>query len=225
GIHSAKDLRDADDIRLRKKFSVVLQRTIFELRGIPCIPFEAPPAQKDQLIFSRSFSDPVTTAHEMQQVLSIYAQKVSTRLRKQGSVAQAVTAWASTSHFNQDQRHHPSITVSLEYPSDEPITIAKASMELLPILISGTRYARAGVVMHELTPKESHAYLPLFQPLYENRNLGETLDRIQEKTGAGSIGIGLGGFKNPPAWNMKRGMLSKRCTTVWSELATVSAGS
>ncbi|MGB3413784.1 MAG: Y-family DNA polymerase, partial [Microbacteriaceae bacterium] len=40
GIHSAKDLRDADDIRLRKKFSVVLQRTIFELRGIPCIPFE-----------------------------------------------------------------------------------------------------------------------------------------------------------------------------------------
>src|SRR5690606_1899169 len=36
GIHSALELRNANPERIRKQFSVVLQRTVLELRGIPC---------------------------------------------------------------------------------------------------------------------------------------------------------------------------------------------
>ncbi|MGI8394468.1 hypothetical protein [Leucobacter sp. W1038] len=36
GVHTVRDLRDADPKLIRKKFSVVLQRTVMELRGIPC---------------------------------------------------------------------------------------------------------------------------------------------------------------------------------------------
>lgn len=37
GIHTVNDLRDADLKLIRKKISVVLQRTVMGLRGVPCI--------------------------------------------------------------------------------------------------------------------------------------------------------------------------------------------
>lgn len=40
GIWTAKDLRDANEVRIRDKFSVVQMRTVLELRGIPCIPWK-----------------------------------------------------------------------------------------------------------------------------------------------------------------------------------------
>ena len=45
-----------------------MERIVLELRGIPCIPLELiPPTTKDQLIFSRSFSQKITDAREMEQ--------------------------------------------------------------------------------------------------------------------------------------------------------------
>lgn len=82
GIWTAKDLRDANEVRIRDKFSIVQMRTVLELRGIPCIPMEEERVIKDQLIFSRSFSDPITDRMGMEQVMEIYAQQASARLHK-----------------------------------------------------------------------------------------------------------------------------------------------
>lgn len=222
GIHSVKDLRDADARLIRKWFSVVLQRTVFELRGVSCTPIDdQPQPDKQQLIFSRSFSSPVTTVAEMRQVLSIYAQKVSTRLRAQGLVAANVAAWASTSWYSTFESHAPYVPVQLTTETDEPITIAKAAGALLPRLQPGTKYVRAGVVLTNLAPKGASAPLQLFEAEFEGRRLGETLDSITEKLGTGAIGVGLGGLKDTPAWNMKRELLSKRALTHWDELAEV----
>lgn len=223
GIHSAKDLRDADISMIRKRFSVVLQRTALELQGVPCIPLEEERLYKEQMIFSRSFARPVESAKEMQQVLSIYAQKVSTRLRKESQVAKTVSAWAMTSHYAAENRHSASVSVSLPTHTDEPISIAKAANALLPRLIHGTRYARAGIVLTDLAPASTLAPLDIFVPEFEGRHIGETLDAISSKLGNDLIGVGLGGMKKSPAWNMKRELLSKRATTHWDELAIVKA--
>lgn len=223
GIFTVRDLRDADPRWIRKKFSVMLERTVYELRGIPCIPLEQPRPYKDQLIFSRSFSKPVTGADEMQQVLSIYAQKVSSRLRSQGQVAGVVSAWAMTSWYSKGPAHTPHVAVGLPTESDEPIAIAKAARALLPRLQHGIRYARAGVVLTGLRPKNSQTPLALFQPEFEGRHIGETLDSITQKLGPGTIGVGLGGLRNAPVWNMRREMLSRRATTHWDELCEAFA--
>jgi DNA polymerase V len=65
GIFTIADLKATDPVVMRKKFSVLMQRTIMELNEIPCIPLETEIADKKQLIFSRSFSKPVTTAARM----------------------------------------------------------------------------------------------------------------------------------------------------------------
>lgn len=223
GIHTVKDLRDADPTRIRKRFGVVLQRTVFELNGVACIPLDQETATKEQLIFSRSFSRPVTTAQELQQVLGIYAQRVAGRLRAQGSVAKNMNVWAATSHYEQGERHYPNISVVLPAPTDEPVTLVKAANALLPHIRHGLRYVRAGVVLTGLSAKTAVTPFDVFVAGWEERKIGETLDQITRKTGANAIGIGRAGLRDAPGWNMRREMLSPRATTHWEEISEVRA--
>lgn len=225
GINTALDLREYDPLKARKRFGVTVQRTIYELRGMACIPFEAPRTVRDSLIFSRSFAEPVTSPEDMRQVLSMYAQKITTRLRRQGSVAGVVTAFAGTSYYTDKMHHFPQAGIRLETPSDDPRIIAKASIEaLLPLLHPDARYARAGIILSSISPRESHQYLEIFQPAFDERGIGQIIDAIQRKHSNSSIiGLGRAGINPAPWWNMKQEMMSKRSSTRWDELAEVKA--
>ncbi|MDH6537450.1 Y-family DNA polymerase [Aurantimicrobium minutum] len=224
GIHTIKDLRDADPVRIKKKFGVVVQRSLYELRGIDCIKLEGERLVKNQVMYSRSFATPVTTRKQMEEVLAVYAQRVSKRLRKQGSVAGALTCFAGTSRFANEPFHSPYRNAVFSVPTNDPVEILKASSAvLLDSIEDGRKYVRAGIMLHDVSPKTSHQYLDLFTPLHESRQLGEVLDHVMEKHGAFSIGLGAAGFKSPRHWEMKREMLSLRATTRWDELATVHA--
>lgn len=99
GITTVRQLRDADPEAMRRRFSVVLMRTILELRGIAAIPLEQAEPPRQQLIVSRSFSTPVTTAAAMRQVMTVYAQQASARLAKHGLQTQHLTAFAQPSAY------------------------------------------------------------------------------------------------------------------------------
>lgn len=227
GIHTARELRDADAKWIRKRFSVVMERTVMELRGEKCIDLELhPPAAKEQLIFSRSFAKKITTPDEMAQVISLYAQRVSSRLRAQGSVAGHLSAWASTGWADTGTVSHTAhVAVPLGIPTDDPITLTKAARRLLDDVfpVGGIRYARAGVVLTDLRDVRSVQVLDVFRPEFEGRGVGKALDDVTRKLGVGAVGVGLGGMKAPASWEMKRAMLSKRCTTHWDELPVAIA--
>lgn len=224
GINTILELKEADPRLIRKRFSVVMQRTVYELRGIDCIKLEGERLVKDQVIYSRSFATPVTTVEDMRQVLAVYAQRVSKRLRKQGSVTQALTCYAATSRFANEPMHSPTTAVAFSMPVDDPVEIMKACTEtLLPRIIPGSKYVRAGIMLHGVSPKSSHSYLDIFTPLYEQREVGITLDNVMARHGKTSIGLGVAGLKTARRWEMKRELLSLRATTHWDELATVYA--
>ena len=226
-VHTARDLYELDAKWARKKFNVNMERIVLELRGIPCIPLELiPPKAKDQLIFSRSFSKKITDERDMEQVISLYAQRVSARLREQGSLAGHLSAWAMTGWA--DERtvgHSAQASVGLSTPTDDPITLTKAARALLPklFLVDGIRYARAGVVLTDLRQADGVQPLALFRPEFEGRGVGQALDKINQKFATTAVGVGLGGMKAPPGWEMKRELLSRRCLTNWDELLVAAA--
>ncbi|XKH58571.1 Y-family DNA polymerase (plasmid) [Citricoccus nitrophenolicus] len=224
-IHTAADLARQDPSAMRKKFSVMVERIVRELNGTPCIPLEEAPRQyKDQIIYSRSFSEPVTTTTAMRQVLSIYAQQLASRLRDGGQEARVLTAWASTSPFASDQEpHSPQVNTVLPVPTAEPLTIARGALGLAELTRPGTRYVRAGVVLTDLRPAGQSEALPGLGPAGEGRNVGPALESIQARFGSTSIGLGYGGLGTPPSWQMSRAMLSPRCTTHWDEVLEVKA--
>lgn len=223
GIWSMMDLRDTDAVMIRNRFSIVLMRTILELRGTPCIPLEEAHEIKDQLIFSRSFSSPITTTQEMEQVLGIYAQQASARLHKHHRQARVLTAWAMTSHFNTKQSHSPAITVALPGPTSDPLLLTRAAKELLSRILDGVKYARAGVVVTDLRPVGAQVAFDPFINQHEAKEIGPLIQRIKQRHGVGAVGLGLAGLKAGPQWEMKREMMSPRYTTHWDELLIVKA--
>jgi len=162
----------------------------------------------------------------MEQVISLYAQRVSARLREQGSVAGHLSAWAATGWADEGTVSHTAhATVPLMTPTDDPITLTKAARALLSKLfpVPGIRYARAGVVLTDLRQADGVQPLDLFRPEFEGRGVGQALDEINRKFATTAVGVGLGGMKAPPGWEMKRELLSPRCLTNWDELLVAAA--
>ena len=223
GISSIADLAAADPVRIRRAFNVVVMRTALELRGVPAITAEEDrTGRKEQLIVSRSFSEKVTTREGMRQALSIYAQQAATRLVRHRQVAKLLTAFAGTSHYSE-QRSFPSVLVKLPAPTADPVELTRAAHRLLPLIEESGRYARAGIMLTDLRPAAVSQPLELFQYRHEESGIAELIDKVQRKEGRDLLGLGYGGIRPGPSWQMKRGMLTPRATTHWDELAVAIA--
>ncbi|HEX9086129.1 MAG TPA: Y-family DNA polymerase [Arthrobacter sp.] len=224
GIFTIADLKATDPVVMRKKFSVLMQRTIMELNGIPCIPLETEIATKQQLIFSRSFSTPVTSAARMHEVMAIYAQRAAIRLAKDSQQAKLMTCFAGTSHFNASAASFPSVTVKLPVPTADPVILTRAATTALADrIVDGVPYARAGVMLTGLSPAGAAPQLPVFATAHEEKHIGSLLGDVLGRFGTGAIGLGIAGLVAEPDWSMKRNALSPRYTTEWDELPVVKA--
>lgn len=226
GVHTARDLRDADAARIRKRFGVVQARVVEELRGIDCLPIEQVQPDRDQIHHSRSFAVPITTVAELEEVLSVYTQRAAARLRKQGSLTRMMRCFAATSPFAAGAAHTSHVvSVAFPEPTDDAATLYRAAVSALgPQLEPGNRYVRAGVTLMELTPRAEHASLDIFDDTPETAaTYGTVLDEIATKFGEESLGLGVAGLRHRRAWTMKRDMVSPRATTHWDELITVHA--
>src|SRR5699024_1988404 len=124
-----------------------------------------------------------TDREQMEQVLAIYAQRAATRLHRNNSEAKVVTAWAMTSHFNEEQSHQPSATVALPAYSADPVVLIKAAKNLLPKITEGVRYAKAGITVTQLRPVGAQSMFDEFVSSHESKNVGELLEQVRTEHG------------------------------------------
>lgn len=244
GIETIADLRDADPLVIRKKFSVVLQRTVLELNGTPCIPEVEERADKAQIMFSRSFSTPVTTAADMDQVMALYAQRGAARLAAEGLRASVLTVSAGVSRFaaaadagagegtaeGADTQApgpgaaNPVASVRLPAPTQDPIVLTRAAVAAMRgRMAPGIRYVRAGVMFSGLDPATGQSAFDAFTGEGEHRDMGTLLGDVRARFGEAAIGLGHAGLAEPAGWSMKREFASPRYTTDWADLPVVSA--
>lgn len=71
GIKTVLDLADSDIRFIRKHFNVVLERTVRELRGEPCLQLEEFAPTKQEIICSRSFGERITDYPSMRQAIVV----------------------------------------------------------------------------------------------------------------------------------------------------------
>lgn len=236
GMVNAWDLHEADPASIRHRFSVQLERTVLELRGIPCVEAGDDASQgrrTTQILCSRMFSHPVTGWEMMGQALSVYAQKACRRLRNQGSLCAQVSAFCSTSPHD-DEHEYVTLhgTTQLSNPCDDPLTIAKAACDALRERFDGhARFVRAGVLLLSLVDAAQFHTLEGLDARRDTHGLGEVLDDAARRFGPARVGIGYGGIRGHDRgnedtgaqWTMRREMLSSRSTTRWDEMAVVHA--
>ncbi|WP_158041162.1 hypothetical protein [Kocuria sp. CNJ-770] len=196
GIETVADLRDADPVATRHKFSVVQMRTVLELNGFPAIPLEDEVATEQQILVSRSFPDPIWDPEIVGQAVAEFAQRASHRLRKEGEVTGRITVFATTSPHRAGPTHNVSAHVRLGVPTNEPtLLMAAARAALVPKLVHRMSYMRAGFLCTDLTPEGAVPVLPgvLEQPV----PIGELIDAVNRRFGTGTLALGRLGTHSP----------------------------
>jgi len=96
---------------------VVLERTVRELQGTPCIDLDHAPQPKQEIACTRSFGHPVTELADLSEAVTEFASRAAVKLRKQGSLASQVLCFIRTSPFRKDPQYSRSTTVPLRRPS------------------------------------------------------------------------------------------------------------
>ncbi|HRO31144.1 MULTISPECIES: Y-family DNA polymerase [Micrococcaceae] len=224
GIRTIAELRASDPAWIRSRFSVVLERTVLELNGTPSVPDVDEHAGPTQVIFSRSFSRPVTAADEMDDVMNVYAQRAAARLAMQGQQARMVTVTAGTSRFTGPDGS-VSRAVALSRATADPVTITRSAVRAMrSVLTEGVPYTRAGVMLTGLEPAgTAQEMLAGFGDQEPDRHLEAVLERVRGRFGGTSIGLGQGGLSEQGSWTMRREFASPQYTTRFSDLPVVRA--
>lgn len=221
GITTIARLRDADPVRIRDRFSVVLMRTVLELNAVPAIPVEEETATKQQIMVSRSFPEPIHDPSLIGDAVAEFAQRAARRLRKENQEAARLTVFASTSPHRPGHDHHAATHVRLPIPTCEPGPLAGAARTgLAPHLETGMAYMRAGVMCMELTDVGAAPMIP--DVITPQRPIGSLLDAVNARFGSGTMALGRYGTQEPAPWGNHQQNLSPGYTTDWSALRTVS---
>ncbi len=224
GIHTVQDLRNADPGRMRARFSVVLERTVMELKGIACLELEETTPDKKQIVSSRSFGQRIGAFEHLADALAFHATRAAEKLRSQDSVAGALTLFIRTNPFAlKEPQYQRSITIPLPEATQDTRELVKwAGRGLRRIYRRGFAYAKAGVMLSEIRPT-ALVQADLFGSM-EDSERSDTLmgimDRINQRWGRGTLRTASEQAEG--IWKMNRGNLSPRYTTAWSELPQVT---
>lgn len=219
GITTALELGRTHPAFIRKNFSVVLERTIRELRGESCITLEEAPPAKQQIVCSRSFGERITTYEAMRQAICQYAERAAEKLREERQHCRHIAAFIKSSPFAATEPYYSQVaSESLVIPTrDTRDIIAAAGRALDRIWKDGHRYARAGVMLNDFTPT-GVSQLTLFDD-FQPRTNSEALMGIVDKINHSGLGrVWFAGRGIAPAWQMKRELLSPAYTTRWADI-------
>ena len=222
GINTALDLANVSPQNIRKKFSIVLERTVRELRGERCLDVEDDISSKKQIVVSRSFGERVSNLETLKPIVSNFAVRAAEKLRSEKQKCSQVSVYVRTSPFNKNKPQHSDLkTIGLLTPTNDTRDILTAAKKgLLPIFRSGYDYAKAGIVLNKFTNEHIKQYSLFKDP--NDPKQDTKLMKYLDQMNAYETQIYYAS-QNTKKWSpMKQNMTSPKYTTNWYELPMVN---
>ncbi|SEA55783.1 DNA polymerase V [Desulfuromusa kysingii] len=222
GITTALQLAQMDSRRVRKLYSVVMERTVRELNGEACIELDHSPAAKQQIICSRSFGEKITDYATLRETVCEFAARAAEKLREEKQYTRAVNVFIRTSPFMKtDPLYSNSATGKLAQPSSDTRDILALAVRLFDaIWKEGYRYAKAGVMLGDFCSPRQLQY-NLFHLPAENTHRDKLMQTVDDINHSGQGQIWFGGQRPKQDWFMNQSNLSPAYTTRWDCLPLV----
>ncbi|WP_454864201.1 translesion error-prone DNA polymerase V subunit UmuC [Pseudomonas hormoni] len=222
-IKSAMDLAKADPWMLRKKFSVVIEKTARELGGTPCLELDEPNPPKHEICCSRAFGKRLKELPPIKEAVATYMMRASEKLRAQHSLCKKIRVSIRTGMFSPEEAKYANgVLVDLPYPTDDVRLLTKAATGALDrIFRAGFRYSKAEVLLLDLCQRGEFTddLFATSQPEAAERVM-RVLDEINGRWGRGTLRTASVPIQ--PDWGMRREMMSQSYTTRVDQLWRVS---
>ncbi|MBN6773723.1 Y-family DNA polymerase [Pseudomonas granadensis] len=221
-IRSAMDLAKADPWTLRRKFSVVIEKTARELCGTSCLELSETEPPKQEICSSRMFGKRLTTIEPIKEAVATYVHRAAEKLRAQNSLCKKIRVSIRTGMFNPEEAKYANgALIELPYPTNDVRLLCKAASEAIDRLFRpGFKYSKAEVLLMDLRqPGEfTQDLFAQAQPQAAEKVMG-VLDRINQRWGRGTLRAAS--VPADPAWGMRREMMSSSFTTRIDQLWVV----
>ena len=221
-VRTAKQFAFLDRRWIRKNMGVVGEKIQLELRGVSCLDLELLPSSKKSCCVSRSFSRPIEKIEELQESIANYGSRVAEKIREEGLIAQFMSIFVLTNHFNKKEKQYSSsIKLQLDYPTSDSKLIVKRAVEgIKRIYKEGYRYKKAGIILYELHSSSSvRGLLDYDKPRTDS--LMRSLDEINYRYGSATLRLAAEGIRR--SWHMRREKVSPCYTTSFDQLMIVKS--
>lgn len=222
GVQTAYDLAQLSPRAVRKRFSVVAERTVRELNGVSCIPLEEVPPHPQNIIVSRGFKKRVKDKQDMIEAVSFYANRAAEKARQKNVFATNIHVFIRTDPYgDKTNSYSAQRLIKLNEAHNDAGTIIKAALQGFEgIYKRGYAYQKAGVMLTGLVYSEERQSSFFGGGQTDKASeLMKTIDKINKIHGRETLRPAVAGTNK--TWFMARNLLSPRYTTKWNELRKV----
>ena len=225
GVQTAADLAAIEPDDARALMTVTGGRTVYELRGISCLPLELMEPTRKGIAVTRSFGKPVTSWPEMREAIASYATRAAEKMRRHKVAAENIFVFMHTNTFNNDPFYSNGASARFAETTNDTGEVVSLTVRLGERLWrDGFRYSKCGVMITELRP-ETVRQPALWGELDRDRReqAWKVMDKLNATLGRDTVRI-LGAGPKDAAWKLKAEHRSPRWTTRWDELPRAKAG-
>ncbi len=224
GVQTAADLAALNPDDARALMTVTGGRTVYELRGISCLPLELMEPTRKGIAVTRSFGAPVTSWQPMREAIASYATRAAEKMRRYKVAAENIFVFMHTSTFNNDPFYSNGASARFAETTNDTGEVVALAVRLGERLWrDGFRYSKCGVMITELLP-ETIRQPALWGELDRDRReqAWKVMDKLNATLGRDTVRI-LGAGPKDAAWKLRAEHRSPRWTTRWDELPRASA--
>lgn len=223
GINTAADfVNKLNPDWVRTNMTVVGERMLNELNGIPSIEWEDVIKPKKGICTARSFGKLLSGKKDIQEAVANYASSCAAKLRKQNSCAGSMHVLIQTNvHRIQDKQYARSITLQLPVATNSSAEIIRFALKGVDMIYKpGYNFKKAGVIVMDIVP-EKEVQQSLFDQEDRKRDarITKTLDKVNTRFGKDLVRFAIQGYARQ--WRLKQELLSPCYTTDINQVLTI----
>ncbi len=220
-IHSPLELKQTDDIIIKKILGVMGLRISLELRGVSSFSLDNSPSSRKSISFSRSFGKPTSKLLDLEEAVSTFTAKAAEKLRKEKKMTSFISVFISSGKKPKGQYYNQAgvtIPIPLSYTPD---LIFYAKRCLRKIYKPGILYKKTSVMLTDFSNQAS-TQKDLFEKednLIKKEKLMQLIDKINNHYDKESLFFMASGINK--SWKSIRTNTSPKYTTSWNDLLKV----
>lgn len=223
GITTAGQIRDMQMKQARGLGTVVLERLVAELQGVPASAVEVVQPRRRGMAVTRSFGTPVLDLDTLMGAVTQYAMRAGEKLRQHGLVAGQLTVFFHTNRFKAGAEQYQGTRRMTLHPmtADSLELLAAARRGVEAAWRDGFAYTKAGIMLDDLVGADERPRTLFEGDVGRRERLMTALDEVNGRFGKFTAVPAAQGFRRE--WKMRAENRSPGWTTRIDEVPLVLA--